>query len=83
MTVGWEGYNDIARYGYCQYIISHSITYQRFEDGLSIHTNTIEGNWRSIKELCPARYRNDILIVTYLNLYALKDIKVKFYQNFL
>lgn len=72
MTDGWKGYNDISCYGYRHYIINHSIVYQRFEDGLSIHTNTIEGNWKSIKELCPARYRSDILIVPYLNLYALK-----------
>ncbi|KAM0685631.1 hypothetical protein COBT_003155 [Conglomerata obtusa] len=72
MSDGWKGYDGIDIYGYKHYIINHSLMYQRYEDGLSIHTNTIEGIWKSIKELCPARYRNENFILQYLNLYVLK-----------
>ncbi|KAM0686018.1 hypothetical protein COBT_002767 [Conglomerata obtusa] len=72
MSDGWKGYRGLDQHGYKHYIINHTIVYQRSEDDLSIHTNTMEGNWRLIKELCPSRYRNTILIFPYLNLYILK-----------
>ncbi|KAM0685501.1 hypothetical protein COBT_003288 [Conglomerata obtusa] len=55
MSDGWKGFNGINQCGFRHYVINHSIMYQRYEDGLSVHTNTIEGNWKSIKETCPAR----------------------------
>ncbi|KAM0685684.1 Transmembrane protein 53, partial [Conglomerata obtusa] len=51
MGVGWKGYEGLDQHDYKHYIINHTFAYQRSQDDLSIHTNTIEGNWRSIKEL--------------------------------
>ncbi|KAM0688230.1 hypothetical protein COBT_000519 [Conglomerata obtusa] len=72
MSDGWKGYESLDQHGHKHYIISRSISYQRYKNDFSIHTNTREGNWRSIKELCPSRYRNTMLILPYLNLYILK-----------
>ncbi|KAM0685036.1 hypothetical protein COBT_003755, partial [Conglomerata obtusa] len=66
---GWKRYGNIDKYGYKQYEINHTITYQRYIDQMSIHKNTIEGKWNSIKELRPARYRDESLIDPYLNFY--------------
>ncbi|KAM0685698.1 hypothetical protein COBT_003088 [Conglomerata obtusa] len=54
-----KGYDGIDHYAYKHYVINYLIMYQRYEDGLFIHANTIEGNWKSIKETCPAGYQKE------------------------
>ncbi|KAM0685554.1 hypothetical protein COBT_003234, partial [Conglomerata obtusa] len=38
-----KGYDDIDQYAYKNYVINRLIIYQRYGDGLSIRTNTIDG----------------------------------------
>ncbi|KAM0687044.1 hypothetical protein COBT_001725, partial [Conglomerata obtusa] len=59
--------------------LKQAILYQPFEDGLSIHTKTNEGNWKSIKEICPSRYCNDTIVHTIINFVSIENIFRKYF----
>jgi transposase-like protein len=69
-TDGWRGYARLSEYNYQHFIVNHS---KNFVDPITnIHTNTIEGNWSSLKSEIPKRYRTKGLIDLYLLIYMLK-----------
>ena len=51
----WKGYYKLKEIGFEHYTVNHS---DHFKDPLTgVNTNTIEGNWRSIKDLIPVQMR--------------------------
>ena len=56
----WSGYYRLEQCGFSHYTVNHS---EHFKDPLTgVCTNTIEGNWRSIKDLIPIQMRSKDII---------------------
>ena len=78
----WKGYNNVKNYFSNHLLVNHS---KWFKDPISgVHTNTIEGNWRSIKYNVPPRCRTTNLVSLYLVKYMLiRNDKNLAFSNFI
>jgi transposase-like protein len=62
-TDGWKGYNGLRRMDFAHLSVNHR---RYFVDPTTgVHTNTIEGNWSSIKAKTPKRYRTEQNMVSH------------------
>ncbi|KCZ77941.1 hypothetical protein H311_01040 [Anncaliia algerae PRA109] len=51
---GWRAYNTLHLEGYYHYVVNHIISFLNSLN--AVHTNTIEGNWSSVKVSIPKRH---------------------------
>jgi transposase-like protein len=61
----WRGYNNLGLIGYTHMTVNHSENFVDPETGTC--TNTIEGNWSTLKKRVPIRKRTYELITSSLN----------------
>lgn len=66
----WKAYHSLKNYFKNHKIVNHSINFKDVITG--VHTNTIEGNWRSLKASIPLRCRTKTLSPLYLFRYMIR-----------
>ncbi|KCZ79308.1 hypothetical protein H312_03305, partial [Anncaliia algerae PRA339] len=66
----WRAYNNIGTESYLHVTVNHSKSFINYDNG--VHTNTIEGNWSSIKMTVPKSHRKLSFIGMYLVKYMIK-----------
>lgn len=70
----WKGYSNLSLYFKDHLTVNHSVGFKNSNNG--VHTNTIEGNWSSVKNSIPKVFRNKRSIWGYLIRYMLKRNEV-------
>lgn len=65
----WKVYHNLKIYFNNHFMVNHSISFKNYET--NVHTNTIEGNWRSLKASIPIRCRTRTLSSLYLVRYMI------------
>lgn len=69
-TDGWKGYLNLKNIDYVHKSVNHSLN---FVDPLTgVNTNTIEGNWSTLKTKTPKRFRTEKWIGLYLLIEMIK-----------
>ena len=68
----WKAYCDLGKYYKQHYAVNHYKEFVNIDNLVKIHTNTIEGNWVSVKKDVPFRCRTLSRIRTYLLYFILK-----------
>jgi transposase-like protein len=66
----WKGYSDLDLKYASHGTVNHSKEFINSITG--VHTNTIEGNWSSIKKQIPNRFRTESIVSLYLIRYMIK-----------
>ena len=66
----WKGYNSLGNHFNSHFTVNHSVSFIDMNTG--VHTNTIEGNWSSVKVDTPKKYRVEGKITPYLIRYMVK-----------
>lgn len=78
----WKGYSDLKNQFSSHCTVNHSVG---FVDSITgVHTNTIEGNWCSVKKSIPSRCRTKDLVSLYLIKYMLtRNFKESAFYEFI
>lgn len=76
ITDCWRGYNDLEALGYIHKKVNHKISFVDNSDS-TIHTNTIERIWRSLKRFLKKNLRFENIKNAVLQFETLTNVKVK------